>query len=80
MQRALPFGINVALKSLIYEKLCLMGRYTQGSFIYAPGYLAFCWIIALILWKKRIFTKIWSETGYYQPEYACYVMVKSRKI
>jgi predicted acyltransferase len=56
----IPFGgINAGLKSLIYEELfASWAGPLHGSFIYALAYLAFCWIIALMLWKKGVFLKI----------------------
>jgi len=47
------------LKSLIYENLfSSWAGPLHGSFLYALAYLAFCWIIAAILYKRRIFIKI----------------------
>jgi predicted acyltransferase len=50
---------NIALKSLIFERLfASWAGPLHGSFIYALAYLAFCWAIAAILCRKRIFLKI----------------------
>ena len=48
-----------SLKSLIYERLfSSWAGPLDGSFLYALAYLAFCWAVAAILYKKRIFIKI----------------------
>jgi predicted acyltransferase len=50
---------SLSLKSLIYEKLfASWAGSLHGSFIYALAYLAFCWTIAAILYRKRIFVKV----------------------
>jgi predicted acyltransferase len=50
---------SLSLKSLIYERLFASWAGTlHGSFIYALAYLAFCWTIAAILYRKRIFVKV----------------------
>ena len=50
---------NTSLKSLINERLfSSWAGPLHGSFLYALAYLAFCWIIAAILYKRRIFIKI----------------------
>ena len=50
---------NASLKSLIYERLfSSWAGPLHGSFLYALAYLAFCWAVAAILYRKRIFLKI----------------------
>lgn len=50
---------STSLKSLIYERLfSSWAGPLHGSFLYALAYLAFCWAIAGILYRKRIFIKI----------------------
>jgi predicted acyltransferase len=50
---------SLSLKSLIYERLfASWAGSLHGSFIYALAYLAFCWTIAAILYRKRIFVKV----------------------
>jgi len=50
---------SLSLKSLIYETLfASWAGPLHGSFIYALAYLAFCWAIAAILYRKRIFIKV----------------------
>lgn len=50
---------NTALKTLIIEKLFVSwAGSVHGSFLYAIVFLAFCWAIAAVLYKKRIFIKI----------------------
>jgi predicted acyltransferase len=50
---------NLSLKSLIYENLfASWAGPLHGSFIYALAYLAFCWAIAAILYRQRIFIKV----------------------
>lgn len=54
-----PFGgMNIALKSLIFERLfASWAGPLPGSFLYSLTYLAFCWLVAAILFRKRIFLK-----------------------
>jgi predicted acyltransferase len=57
----IPIAENttLSLKSLIYERLfASWAGPLHGSFIYALAYLAFCWTIAAILYRKRIFVKV----------------------
>jgi len=57
----IPIAENTSLspKSLIYERLfASWAGPLHGSFIYALAYLAFCWAIAAILYRKRIFVKV----------------------
>jgi predicted acyltransferase len=57
----IPIAENTSLplKSLIYERLfASWAGPLHGSFIYALAYLAFCWTIAAILYRKRIFVKV----------------------
>lgn len=50
---------SASLKSLIYQQLfSSWAGPLHGSFLYALAYLAFCWIVAAILYRKRIFIKI----------------------
>jgi predicted acyltransferase len=50
---------NTALKSLIYERLFVSwAGPLHGSFLYAIVFLAFCWAISAVLYRKRIFIKI----------------------
>jgi predicted acyltransferase len=50
---------STSLKSLIYERLfSSWAGPLHGSFLYALAYLAFCWAVAAILYRKRIFAKI----------------------
>jgi predicted acyltransferase len=50
---------STSLKSLIYERLfSSWAGPLHGSFLYALAYLAFCWAVAAILYRKRIFVKI----------------------
>lgn len=50
---------STTLKSLIYERLfASWAGSLHGSFLYALAYLAFCWAIAAILYRKRIFLKV----------------------
>ncbi len=50
---------GTSLKTLIYENLfSSWAGPLHGSFLYALAYVAFCWIIAAILYKRRIFIKI----------------------
>jgi predicted acyltransferase len=50
---------STSLKSLIYERLfSSWAGPLHGSFLYALTYLAFCWAVAAILYRKRIFVKI----------------------
>jgi predicted acyltransferase len=52
-------NMSLSLKSLIYERLfASWAGSLHGSFIYALAYLAFCWTIAAILYRKRIFVKV----------------------
>ncbi len=55
-----PFGgVNIALKSLIFERLfSSWAGPLPGSFLYSLAYLAFCWLVAAVLYKKRIFLKV----------------------
>jgi predicted acyltransferase len=54
-----PFGgMNIALKSLIFERLfASWAGPLPGSFLYSLTCLAFCWLVAAILFRKRIFLK-----------------------
>jgi predicted acyltransferase len=55
----LPENINTSLKSLIHESLfASWAGSLQGSFIYALAYLAFCWAIAAVLYRKRRFLRV----------------------
>jgi len=55
----LPGNINTSLKSLIHESLfASWAGSLQGSFIYALAYLAFCWAIAAVLYRKRRFLRV----------------------
>jgi predicted acyltransferase len=50
---------SIALKSLIYERLfSSWAGPLHGSFLYALAYLAFCWTIAAILYRRKTFLKI----------------------
>jgi predicted acyltransferase len=50
---------STSLKSLIYERLfSSWAGPLHGSFLYALAYLAFCWAVAAILYRNRIFIKI----------------------
>jgi len=50
---------NIALKSLIFERFfASWAGPLHGSFLYALAYLAFCWVIAAILYRKRVFLKV----------------------
>jgi predicted acyltransferase len=50
---------SASLKSLIYEQLfSSWAGPLHGSFLYALAFLAFCWAVAAILYRKRIFLKI----------------------
>jgi predicted acyltransferase len=52
-------NISLPLKSLIFERLfASWAGLLHGSFIYALTYLAFCWTVAAILYRKRIFVKV----------------------
>lgn len=52
-------NISLPLKSLIFERLfASWAGPLHGSFIYALTYLAFCWTVAAILYRKRIFVKV----------------------
>jgi predicted acyltransferase len=52
-------NISLSLKSLIFERLfASWAGPLHGSFIYALTYLAFCWTVAAILYRKRIFVKV----------------------
>lgn len=55
-----PFGgANIALKSLIFERLfASWAGPLHGSLLYSLVYLAFCWLVAAVLYKKRIFLKV----------------------
>lgn len=55
-----PFGgANIALKSLIFERLfASWAGPLHGSLLYSLAYLAFCWLVAAVLYKKRIFLKV----------------------
>ena len=51
--------IHTSLKSMIYVGLfASWAGPLHGSFIYALAFLAFCWIVAAILYWKKIFIKI----------------------
>ena len=52
-------NVNTSLKTLIYERLFVSwaGSF-HGSFLYAIVFLAFCWAISAVLYRKRIFIKI----------------------
>lgn len=48
-----------SLRSLVYDRLfASWAGPLQGSIIYALAYLGFCWAIAAILYRKRIFLKV----------------------
>lgn len=50
---------SASLKSLIYDRLfASWAGSLHGSFIYALAYLGFCWAIAAILYRKKIFLKV----------------------
>lgn len=50
---------SASLKSLIYDRLfASWAGPLHGSFIYALAYLGFCWAIAAILYRKKIFLKV----------------------
>lgn len=50
---------SASLKSLIYDRLFVSwAGPLQGSIVYALAYLGFCWAIAAILYRKRIFLKV----------------------
>ena len=50
---------NVSTNSLIYENLfASWAGPLHGSFIYALALLVFCWVVAAILYWKRIFVKV----------------------
>jgi predicted acyltransferase len=50
---------SASLKSLVYDKLfASWAGPSQGSIIYALAYLGFCWAIAAILYRKKIFLKV----------------------
>jgi predicted acyltransferase len=55
-----PFGgANIALKSLIFERLfASWAGPLSGSFLYSLAYLAFCWLVAAVLFRKRIFLTV----------------------
>jgi predicted acyltransferase len=56
---SLTENTSTSLKSLIYERLfSSWAGPLHGSFLYALAYLAFCWAVAAILYRKRIFVKI----------------------
>ena len=56
---SLTENTNTSLRSLIYEQLfSSWAGPLHGSFLYALAFLAFCWAIAAILYRKRIFLKI----------------------
>jgi predicted acyltransferase len=50
---------STALRALIYESLfASWAGSLHGSFLYALAFLAFCWTISAVLYRKRIFIKI----------------------
>jgi predicted acyltransferase len=50
---------SASLKSLVYDRLfASWAGPLQGSIIYALAYLGFCWAIAAILYRKKIFLKV----------------------
>jgi len=50
---------SASLKSLVYDRLfASWAGPLQGSIVYALAYLGFCWAIATILYRKRIFLKV----------------------
>jgi predicted acyltransferase len=50
---------SASLKSLVYDRLfASWAGPSQGSIIYALTYLGFCWTIAAILYRKKIFLKV----------------------
>jgi predicted acyltransferase len=50
---------SASLKSLIYDRLfSSWAGPLHGSFIYALAYLVFCWAIAALLYRKRVFLKV----------------------
>jgi predicted acyltransferase len=51
--------IHTSLKTLIHEGLfASWAGPLHGSFVYALAFLAFCWAVAAILYRKRILIKI----------------------
>jgi predicted acyltransferase len=58
---SIPMAENtsLSLKSLIYEGLfASWAGPLHGSFIYAIAFLGFCWTVAAILYRKRIFIRV----------------------
>ncbi|MFB3889478.1 MAG: acyltransferase family protein [Candidatus Bathyarchaeia archaeon] len=50
---------GIPLKTLIYENLfASWAGSLHGSFLYALAFLAFCWLIAALLYKRRIFIRV----------------------